>query len=282
MRALLVFSTLLVVALVCVPPVRAEDAAELKPHTDQQIKDHEVFERFDEKFASDDMDDRIRVLRWFGMWRHKKVLKQLKKIWLRDADYELRAVAAEGLGRQTPYAKKSGKYLIDGLGEMTKMASREDPEGDEQLAQVLEARAIVAGIKAVGELGYKKGWDTLKVYIDHYDDGVAAEMMLTCGRLKEYRALPILLEWFNYYPDGYSWSGGSVKVDTGAAGNADAKAAKAKWKAKYGGRKKKARPAAWEALIQALEMITGVKFEKPDELKQWMKDNKRLMRKHGA
>ena len=106
--------------------------------------------------------------------------------------------------------------------------------------------------------------------------------MLTCGQLKEYRALKILLEWFNYYPDGYSWSGGSVRVDTGAAGNKDAKAAKAKWKAKYGGRKKKARPGAWEKLIQSLEMITGEKFEKPEELKQWMKDNKALMRKHGA
>jgi len=282
MRAVLVISTLLVLAVVCVPPVAAEEAAAPKPHTDQQLKEHEVFDRFEEKFKSDDMDDRIQILRWFGMWRHKKVTRELKKIWLKDKDFEHRAVAAEGLGHQTPYAKKAGKYLIDGLDKMTKMASREDPEGDELLEQTLEARAIVAGIKAVAALGYKDGWDTLKVYIDHYDDSVAAEMMLTCGHLKEYRALPILLEWFNFYPDGYSWAGGSVKVDTGAAGNADAKAAKAKWKAKYGNRKKKARPGAWDALIQSLEMITGVKFQKPDELKAWMKENKVLLRKHGV
>ena len=73
-----------------------------------------------------------------------------------------------------------------------------------------------------------------------------------------------------------------MTVDTGAAGNTDAKAAKAKWKAKYGGRTKKARPVAWEALIQSLEMITGEKFEKPDELKEWMKENKVLLRKHGV
>ena len=288
MRAPIVLSTLLVVTMLlavvgpCVPPVLAEDAAEAKPHTNQQIKEHEVFVKFEEKFKSDDVDDQIQILRWFGMWRHKKVLRELRKIWLKDKDYELRAVAAEGLGRQSPYAKKSGKYLIDGLGKMTRMASREDPEGDELLEQTLEARAIVSGIKAVGALAYKDGWDTLKVYIDHYDDSVAIEMMLTCGRLKEYRALPILLEWFNFYPDGYSYAGGSVKVDTGAAGTADAKAAKAKWKAKYGGRKKKARPAAWEALIQSLEMITGEKFEKPVELKDWMKKNKVLLRKHGV
>lgn len=282
MRAHRTLPLLALIALLAAPAALADDAAEPKPHTDQQLKEHTVFDRFEEKFDSDDMDDRIQILRWFGMWRHKKVLRELKKIWLKADDYEIRAVAAEGIGHQTPYAKKAGRYLIDGLKKMTKLASREDPEGDELLAQTLEARAIVAGIKAVGELGYKDGWDTLKVYIDHYDDNVAAEMMLTCGRLKEYRALPILLEWFNFYPDGYSWAGGSVKVDTGAAGNADAKAAKAKWKAKYGNKKKKARPGAWEALIQSLEMITGEKFQKPDELKEWMKENKVLLRKHGA
>lgn len=282
MRALFVLSSLLVIAVLCAPPVLAEDAAEAKPHTDQQLKEHEVFDRFKEEYKSDDVEDQIKILRWLGMWRHKKVLRELKKIWLKEKDYELRAVAAAGLGQQSPYAKKSGKYLTDGLGKMTRLGSREDPEGDELLQQTLEVRAIVAGIKAVGTLGYKDGWDTLKVYIDHYEDAVAIEMMLTCGRLKEYRALPILLEWFNFYPDGYSYAGGSVTVDTGAAGNEDAKAAKAKWKAKYGARKKKARPMAWEALIQSLEMITGEKFEKPVELKDWMKKNKVLLRKHGV
>jgi len=280
MRALLPWILVVGAALVAVPVHAEED--EPRPHSDQQLKENDVFERFEKDYASDDMDTRIRILRWFGMWRHKKVLRELKKIWLKEDDYELRAVAAEGLGRQTPYAKQAGKELAKGLDQMKKLASREDPEGEELLAQTLEARALIAGLKAVGELGYKDGWDVLKDFIDHYDDGVAAEMMLTCGRLKEYRALPILLEWFNFYPDGYSYAGGSVSVDTGAAGNEDQKAAKAKWKAKYGRRKKKARPAAWDALIQSLEMITGVKFEKPEELKQWMDDNKVLLRKHGV
>jgi len=283
MRPTLLFSTLVVVALLFASPVlRAEDAEAPKPHTDAQLKEHEVFTRFEGKWKSDDMDDRIQILRWFGMWRHKKVLRELKSIWLKEADYELRAVAAEGLARQTPFLKKSGKVLVDGLSKMIKLASREDPEDDELLAQTLEARAIVAGIKAVGVLGYRDGWDVLRKYIDHYDDGVAAEMMLTCGRLKEYRALALLLEWFNYYPDGASFAGGSVTVDTGAEGNADAKAAKAKWKAKYGSRKKKARPAAWDAMIESLRLITGETFAKPEELKAWMKANKQLIRKHGG
>lgn len=279
MRALLV---LLAVPLLLAMPLRAEDEERPKPHTDAQLTEHEVFEKFEAKWSSRDIDDRIRILRWFGQWRHKTVLKQLKKIWLKDKEMELRAAAAEGLGHQTPFAKKAGKVLMQGLVKMKDLASREDPEGEDELAQTLEARALVAAIKAVGDLGYRDGWKELKRFIDHYHDDVAGEMMLTCGRLKEYRALPILLEWFNFYPDGYSWSGGSVRVDTGAAGNKDAKAAKAKWKAKYGGRKRKARPAAWDHLIAALEMITGVKFEKAEELKEWMKEHKTLLRKHGA
>lgn len=280
MRALFL-AALVAGAVLVAAPLRA-DEEEVKPHTDQQLKDDQVLERFEKDFASDDMDTRIRILRWLGMWRHKKVLRELRTVWLKADDYELRAVAAEGLGNQLPFAKKAGKELVKGLDQMKKLASREDPKGDEELAQTLEARALIAGLEAVGNLGYKDGWDTLKDFIDHYDDGVAAQMMLTCGKLKEYRALPLLLEWFNFYPNGYSWVGGSVSVDTGASGNEDQAAAKAKWKAKYGKRKKKARPAAWDALIQSLEMITGVKFEKPDELQQWMKDNKLLLRKHGV
>jgi hypothetical protein len=73
-----------------------------------------------------------------------------------------------------------------------------------------------------------------------------------------------------------------VKVDTGAAGNKDAKAAKAKFKAKYGGRAKKSRPAAHEAMKKALTDITGEKFEKPEELKAWMKENKQLLKQKGV
>ena len=284
MRAFLLplLAVLLVIAVVAALPLRAEEAEKPKPHEDQQLKEHEVFEKFEAKFSSKDMDHRIQITRWLGHWRHKKVLKKLKSIWLKDPEMELRAVAAEGLGNQTPFTKDAGKTLVKGLVQMKNLASREDPEGADELAQALEAKALASGIKAVGDLGYKKAWEELKGFIDHYHDDVAAEMMLTCGRLKEYRALPVLLEWFNFYPDGYSWAGGSVRVDTGAAGNKDAKAAKAKWKAKYGSRKRKARPAAWDALIQALEMITGEKFETADELKQWMRDNRALLRRHGV
>jgi hypothetical protein len=228
------------------------------------------------------MDVRIRAVRTFGRWRHKKVMKELKRIFEREENLELKAAAAEGLGQQTPFAKAAGEILVRGLEKMEGFASRQDPEGDDLLLQTLESRVLVAAIRAVGDLGHKAGFDDMKGFLEHHDDDVAGELMLTWGKLKEYRALELLLEWFNFYPDGHSWGGGSVTVDTGAAGNEDAVAAKAKWRARYGGRARKARPNAFEKLVQSLEMITGVKFEKPAELEQWMEDNEQLMRRHGA
>ncbi|MHC5011866.1 MAG: hypothetical protein ACYTG6_13130 [Planctomycetota bacterium] len=268
---------------VCVFPLRAEEEAEEpQPHTDEQLEEHQVLETFEEEYGSDDMDERLRALRRLGQWRHKKVLKQLKRIWEREDDLELLAAAAEGLGNQTPFAREAGRSLVKYLEKREEWASIEDPTEEEELDQRLEAKVLIAGIRAVGDLGYKDGWKQMKVFIEHHHDFVAGEMMITCGKLKEYRALKVLLEWFNFYPDGYSWAGGSVRVDTGAAGNADANAARAKWKARYGGRARKARPNAWEMLIQSLEMITGVKFEKPEELEAWMEENKALLRRHGA
>ena len=274
----------LLALLLTAAPLRAEDDEPEKPqpHTDEQLKEYEVLEKFKEAYDSDDVDDRILAVRNLGKWRHEKVLKQLAKIWHKGDELELKEAAAIGLGNQTPFPKKAGKELVKGLVKYEDWASREDPEGDDELEQRLEANVLVAGIRAVGDLGYKDGWKQMKGFIDHHDDDVAGEMMLTCGKLKEYRALKILLEWFNFYPDGYSWSGGSVRVDTGAAGNKDAKAAKAKWKAKYGGRAKKARPMAFAAMVSYVKVITGEEIKKRDELKEWMEENKVLLKKHGV
>ncbi len=255
---------------------------EPKAHTDAQLKEYDVFDRFEQGYAEKDIDKRMQVLRWFGQWRHKKVLRELKKIWRKEKQLELLAVAAEGLGNQTPFAREAGKALVQGLEDRDDWASREDPEGDEEIQQKLETRVLVQGLRAIGNLGYRDGWDDIKSFIDHDNDDVAAEMMLVCGRMKEYRALPMILEWFNYYPDGYSWSGGGVKVDTGASGNKDRTAAKAKWKAKYGRRKKKARPLVWDKMVEAVEMLTGEKMSKPDELKAWMDEHERFLKKHGV
>lgn len=285
--ALLLPACLLLALLAAPGPVaRAEEdekAEAPKPHTDAQLEEYEVFEKFEKNYEDEkDIDKRMQALRYFGSWRHKKVCKELEKLWRKEKQLELLAIVAEGLGNQTPYARRAGKALVRELEKRKDWASREDPEGDEELKQKLEARVLAQGIRAVGSLGYREGWDDLKDFIDHNHDDVAAAMMKICGEMKEYRALPIILEWFNYYPDGYSWTGGSVKVDTGAAGTKDQRAAKAKWKAKYGRRKKKARPMVWETMVEVVEQLTGEKMSKPEELKDWMDENKQFLKKQGV
>jgi hypothetical protein len=267
-----------ILALLAGPAV-AEEPAKPAPHADEQVAP--ALAQFKKDFAAKDLDQRLRALRTFGRWRHKDVLRELRRIFLKDEDLEIKAAAAEGLGFQTANAAESGRTLIDALEQWKDWATLEDPEGDAEVKNEDEARVLIAAINAVGGVGHKDGWKTLKGFVDHRHDFVAAATMATCGKLKEYRALPLLLEWFNLYPDGYSWSGGSVRVDTGAAGGADQAAAEAKWRAKFGSMKKKARPNTVEAMIKALKDITGVEFEKPDQLKQWMEDNKLLLRKHG-
>ncbi len=215
--------------------------------------------------------------------RHKEVLKELKRVLVKEPDLELKAVAAEGLGQQLCFAAEAGRTLAGFLTANDAWARVPDPQSPEAQQRVAyEARVLVACWGSVGALGWKDAWKEWKGYIDHEHDDVASAAITAFGRLQEYRALPSLLEWFNIYPDGVTWEGGSVRVDTGAAGDKDEKAAQAAWKAKYGGRAKKARPAVVDALLRAVRDITGQEFTKPAQLKQWMDDNKVLLKKHGV
>jgi hypothetical protein len=264
--------------------VVAEEDARPKPppaHTDAQVAT--ALASYKRDFALEDMDKRLRALRALGVWRHKDVLKELKRVLTKEADLELKAAAAEGFKHQTSFTSEAGRALAEFLKQNQGWApvpERPDPE-QEELSKY-QARVLVACWKSVGVLGWKEPWKDWKGYIDHHHDDVASAAIEAFGAMKEYRALPTLLEWFNIYPDGITWEGGSVRVDTGAAGTQDHDAARAAWQAKFGGRAKKARPAVVDALLKAVKAITGQEFSKPAQLKQWMEDNKLLLKKHGV
>lgn len=272
----------LLVAVVPAPLALAEEERKkVEPHTDAQVAP--ALAAYARDAAGEDLEKRIRALRTLGRWRHEDVLKELRRVLAKEPDLELKAVAAEGLGHQLCFAPVAGRALADFLKANAKWASGPDPQSPaEQQRMAYEARVLVACWGSVGALGWKDAWKEWKDYIDHEHDDVASAAITAFGRLKEYRALPSLLEWFNIYPDGVSWEGGSVRVDTGAAGDKDQKAAQAAWKAKYGGRAKKARPAVVDALLRAVREITGQEFTKPAQLKQWMDENKVLLKKHGV
>lgn len=271
--------TALVLFVLLVTPAFAKDELP-PPHPDDVVE--AALERFEQDYAEDDLDGRINILRWLGKHRHKDVMKRLGKIWLKESNLELVAAAAEGLAYQTSTPKKAGRLLEKGLDQYESLAGKAPNDNEERLQEDLEARVIVNGIKAIGALGYDAKWKLMKGFVDHNNDDVAIAVIELFALQKDYRALPIVYQWFEHYPDGVSWSGGSVRVDTGAAGNKDANAAKAKWKAKYGGRARKARPNAFAAMVDYVKTVTGVEIKKRDELKDWMDENKALLRKHGV
>ena len=79
MRILLVA---LIACLLAVPAEAKEKKEKVQPHADDVVKTAK--ERFDKDFAQKDMDKRLRILKWYGLYMHKDVLKRLKKIWLKD------------------------------------------------------------------------------------------------------------------------------------------------------------------------------------------------------
>lgn len=280
MRSLLVLGAVLLLSV----PAFAKKRKDLPPpDADADVKI--ATERFDTDIKSKEQKKRLAIVKWYGQYKHKTVLKRLKKVWLKDKDLELQAAAAEGLGKQTPFPRAAGIALIQGLEAKKDTASRNLPEDEEKVQQELEVRVLVNGLTALRKLGYKpdgRSWKLLRALIDHPHDEVSVAMFTWCGATKEWRSIPRINLWFMFYKDGYSWSGGSVKVDTGAAGGKDAAKAKAKFNAMFGTRPKKARPEAHLAMRKALEEITGSKFTTYEELKAWMKKNKALLKKNGA
>ena len=278
MRILSLFALAAILCVAASPALAKEDLP--TPHGDDVVE--AALERFDKDFAEGDLDDRIQILRWLGRHRHKDVAKALEKIWLHEKNLELVAVAGEGLGYQVSTPKRAGKALFKGLIKNKKLAGKSPVTDEERMQEDLEASVLVNGIKSIGKLGFKADWKKMRGFIDHNNDDVAIAMIDLCATQKEYRAMPIIYEWFGHYPDGVSWSGGSVKVDTGAAGNKDRNAAKAKFKAKYGGRAKKARPDAFAAMVSCVKVLTGQEIKKREELKAWMDENKVFLKKHGV
>ncbi len=272
-------------ALLCVTLAPATGSAKDKPplppaHGDDDVKS--ALERFDKDYESEDMDVRLNILNWLGRYRHKSVVKKLKKIWLKETDLELVSMAAIGLGNQASHPKDASKLLMQGLAQYKKLAGKAPEDAAQRAQEDLEASVLVNAIEGIGKLDYRGDWKKLKGFIDHNSDDVAIAIINYFGKMKEYKALPVIYLWFEHYPDGLSWSGGSVKVDTGASGNKDANAAKAKWKAKYGSRAKKARPNAFRAMLECVQKLTGEKMQKREELKIWMDENKKLLKRHGV
>ena len=266
----------------------AQPVVDIRPHDDKDVA--KALERFKIRFAKPSVDQQLSTLQWIGRYRHKKVLKTLKKILFRHKNLELRAMAAQGIGNQFSEAKSARKSLNEAVKKFKRYGSRANPEDDEiEAINNEEAQILVACIDSLRKLHphaprrhKRDGWDDLAPMIDHRSDAVAVAMFRYCGATKELRGLKRIVAWFNYYPDGYSWAGASATVDTGAAGTADADAARSAVQGMMAGRVKKARPDAHAEMVKCVKELTGKDMKDPKELVAWMKANKQMLKRAGA
>ena len=240
----------------------AADKAEIPPDVDSKAL-KSAQERFRRSYDTADIDYKLQAVRKYAAVQHKTIAKHLVKL-LREDDPHVRAEIAKGLGKQKSSASVAGKKLIKLIDETEK---------DDDQTKVV--RGAVIGID---RLGYVKADNALKGLIHHHDDSVVAAVFLTYGHWKSDLAIRQMLDFFKKYPDEKSFATGSVTVDTGSAGSADANAAKAKWKSKYGGQRGwRPRPECTRALIAALKMITDYGFRRPEDLQDYLQDPKKYV-----
>lgn len=199
---------------------------------------------------------------------HDLVIKRLEKL-LRHKHPGVRNVAALALGGQSHNVPRAGALLM--------RTYVKDFKNEEVLASVLESMA---------ELRYLGYWPKVEPALKDERNAVIIRVLDLLGTNEDWRAIPRLLELYRVVmPKKVSWSTGSVTVDTGTAGDADQKAAEAKWNAKYGrgGSKAKAKAKAkarsfdlrnfTTQIRKCVKKITGQDFDTSWDFEDWLVEN---------
>jgi hypothetical protein len=296
--------------LASIPAARADDPAR-PPAPDappaQNVPDDaakEALDRFQKRFASPDMDERLDAVKALRPVLHPTVALALFDVGVKNPDLPVRIAAFKALQAQTPSAKTLGPRLAKFLGEAaeesrkakakgdygvlvdpkTGQTDETSPEGKAALrAKHDRGKMLAEALHALDATGWRgaEGVDCLREFLGDGNDDLVVLSLGLLARWKEWGVFPDVLELFLLYPREDKVDVGSVSVDTGAAGGADQAAAKRKWMAKYGDPdRRRPRPKVVKAIKQFLLDVTGEKIETPDALREYMKrpDVKRKVR----
>jgi HEAT repeat protein len=218
--------------------------------------------KFRSTYKSSKVRTRCNALLDLSLDPHPLVIEELAKVVKKEREAEVRDALFMILGEMKPYVKEAGDVI------------KTHVRGAQKQPEVLKSMA-----RSIGRLGYTGAHDELVWLLDHADHGVVTEAIRAIGDVKDMKAVPNLHELARREGKGDSWETGEVKVDTGAAGDADQKAAEAQWNAKYGNQQRR---GAGETVVktwmrelrEALEKITGKKFETLPELEAWMEEHR--------
>ena len=229
-------------------PVSGDDAAKA------------AIERFERDFKAVDQGKRMNAVNALSMTKNDLVTKKLG-VLLSHPDPEVRMAAAACLDGQYQNPTLAGEILRKDLG------SKREDNGDVLIGILLTIGRInyPDAIPEMGELTKNCG-----------DVWVKIEALKSFGKMKDRRALIPILELWLVNPQGFSWGGGGeVKVDTGASGDADQKAAEAQYRAQNPNSGHRGAPPVMlktyiQNIAEAVEKITGEKLGTPTALMQWL------------
>ncbi len=228
-----------------------------------------AIQEFDKAFkAAKEIEEKQNLVYNLHDVPHDLVIKRLEKL-LRHKDPAVRNVAALALGGQAHNVPLAGSVLMRTYAR--------DFKSTEVLSSVLEAMT---------ELKYLGYWPKAEPALKDERNAVIIRILELLGTNEDWRAIPRLLELYRVVmPKKVSWSTGEVKVDTGAAGDADQKAAEAEFNRKYGrgGSKAKAKAKAKARGIdlrnfstqirKCVKKITDQDFDTAWDFEDWYVDN---------
>ena len=219
--------------------------------------------RFKSEYRTKSESRRCDALLRLSMTQHELVVDEMGKVIKKDRSDDVRRACAMVLGEMTEVAEAAGKIL---KAQVTVKRNEDLP------------KLLIAIGDSIGKLKYAGAHDELLWMLDHKDQWVVVSAIRAIGEVGDKKALPKLYDMAKYQGTGYSWSTGEVTVDTGAAGDADQRAAEAAWKAKYGHvRPRKAGPTVVKLymrhLRETVEKLTGKKFENLTAFRLWLEEH---------
>lgn len=242
-------------------PGDAAPAAE-KPKDDRPVSGDDAakqaIDRFERDFKARDLGRKMAAIQSLATTKNDLVTKRLGKL-LAHPEVDVRsgvALLLADMYQNETLAGETLRRLVD---------SKED-DTDVLCSALLSLGRLnyTAAIPEMGELCKKAGNVFVKI-----------EALKSFGKMKDKRALIPIFDLWLVNPQGYSWEGGEVSYDSGAAGDADQKEAERQYKEKYGNQQRKGAPPTMlktyiQAIAEAVEKITGEKLDKPKALMEWM------------
>lgn len=252
-------------------PAQGEEKAQPRPPLASDEEAAEALALFKEAFKAKGLkgDEKIAqqdyALRELAVVQHADVVDALAR-QTKNRSLDLRTGAVLQLGKQRALPAYAGKAIVAAI----KRNAKDDT-------------FVMAGLEAIGELGYLGAFDLLKDLMKHHEYAVMKNALVTIGDLKDVRFIEEIFKLMKELKleKGAKWDGVNVTYDTGAPGTHDQEMAEAIGRAQEAKNKKKGKRSARSQrdlgpiVLMAMKELTGQEFTGSIQARKWLDANKK-------